>query len=70
MKLTNKYRVLLLLSSTWMMGTGFRFIMMKNSIYQLNLFDTFFDWGVLIVLGFLLFIWVIYSFLKTKEKVF
>jgi len=67
-KLFSRYRMLLLLSSAWMMGTGFRFIMMRHDeIYTYSLFDKFFDWGILFFLGILLFILTVYTFLKEKK---
>jgi len=68
MKLFSKYRMLLLLSSAWSMGTGFRFIMMKpTDIYIFTWFDKFFDYGILFGLGLFLFILTIYTFLKEKR---
>jgi hypothetical protein len=64
-----KYRMLLLLSSAWSMGTGFRFIMMQpHDLYIFSWFDKFFDWGVLFFLGILLFILTIYTFLKEEKN--
>ncbi len=72
MKMKSKYRMLLSLTSAWMIGAGFRFIMMKpTEIYTYSLFDKFFDWGIMFILGLLLFIYTIYSSLlegKIKWK--
>lgn len=61
--------MLSVLSSAWMMGIGFRFIMMRHDeMYTYSLFDKFFDWGALFVLGVLLFISTIVLYLKESSK--
>jgi hypothetical protein len=63
-----RYRALLILSSAWTIGIGFRFIMMQpHDIYMFSWFDKFFDWGVLFVLGMCVLIYVIYDFLKERK---
>ena len=57
------------LSAAWMMGIGFRFLMMsEREIYINNSFDKFFDWGILIILGLLLFITTIFLYIKNNQK--
>jgi len=68
-KIFSPYRILLLLSSAWMMGTGLRFIIMQEyNYYQANLFDKIFDWGGLFVLGLLIMVSTIYKFIKKGGK--
>jgi len=63
-----KYRMLLFLTSAWMIGAGFRFIMMKPSdVYTYSIFDKFFDWGVMFVLGLLLFGYTIFGFYSKRQ---
>ncbi len=63
LKIRTKYRMLLFLTSSWMIGAGFRFIMMRPSdIYTYSLFDKFFDWGIMFVLGLILFGYTLYGF--------
>ena len=62
------YHVLFMFCSGWMMGVGLRFIMMKaTDLYTNSLFDKFFDWGVMFVLGILLLLYAIYDYLKCVE---
>jgi hypothetical protein len=64
-KFLKNHRALLLLSSAWMIGTGFRFIMMKeNDMYIFSWFDKLVDWGILFACGVLLLVLVVYDFLK------
>jgi len=65
----SKYRMLLLLSSAWMMGTGLRFIMMRHDeVYTYSVFDKFFDWGILFGLGVLLFMVTILRYLRETKQ--
>lgn len=67
--LFSKYRMLLLLSSAWMIGTGLRFIMMRHDeVYTYSLFDKFFDWGILFGLGVLLFMVTILRYLRETKQ--
>ena len=62
---------LLSLTSAWCIGIGLRFIFMDTSkeIYVNGVFDKFFDWGGLFILGCLLFIYCIFEFGKVvKDK--
>jgi hypothetical protein len=69
-KISTKYWMLLSLISAWMIGAGFRFIMMKPSeIYTYSMFDKFFDWGIMFVLGVLLFFYILYSYYREKRVV-
>jgi len=44
-----------------MIGAGLRFVMMKPSeIYTYSLFDKVFDWGIMFILGILLFAYTLY----------
>jgi Na+/H+-dicarboxylate symporter len=53
-----------------MMGIGFRFIMMKETdTYGFSWFDKFFDWGVLFVLGLILFLFVVWDYIKEDREV-
>jgi hypothetical protein len=62
-KIGSRYRMLLFLTSAWMTGAGFRFIMMEPSdIYTYSIFDKFFDWGIMFALGITLFAYAIYGF--------
>lgn len=50
------------LSSAWMMGIGLRFIFdgyVNGNVFAVPLFDAVFDWGVLFILGLVLFIYSI-----------
>jgi hypothetical protein len=52
--------------SGWMMGIGLRFFLMQpTDTYVSSLFDKFFDWGVMFVLGILLLIYAVYDYLKS-----
>lgn len=63
--MSKKYRFFLLLSSAWMIGVSFRFIMMRpDEIYTYSLFDKFFDWGVLFLLGVSLLCITVYLYFK------
>jgi len=56
------------LISAWMTGAGLRFIMMKPSeIYTYKIFDKVFDWGIMFVLGILLFIYAIYGYFAEER---
>lgn len=67
--LFSKYRMLLLLSSAWMIGTRLRFIMMRHDeVYTYSLFDKFFDWGILFGLGVLLFMVTILRYLRETKQ--
>jgi len=71
--ITNKYRVLFILSSAWMIGTGIRFLILtlgRTYKYEVSLLDKIFDWGILTLLGVILLIWTVYQYYKSKEKVF
>lgn len=69
MGMLKRYRALLLLSSAWMIGAGFRFIMMRHDdVYTYSLFDKFFDWGIMSLLGVIVLIYVIYDFLKEDKR--
>jgi hypothetical protein len=49
-----------------MMGIGLRFFLMQpTDTYVSSLFDKFFDWGVMFVLGILLLIYAVYDYLKS-----
>jgi hypothetical protein len=62
--------MLLSLISAWMIGAGFRFIMMQPSeIYTYSVFDKFFDWGIMLALGIILFVYTLYSFYSEKRVV-
>lgn len=67
-KIFSKYRVLLLLSSAWMIGIGMRFIMMgHDEIYTYSLFDKVFDWGILLLMGVMLFTVTILRYLRETK---
>lgn len=73
MKITMKYRILFLLSAMWMIGTSIRFLLLqtdKTYAYDAILLDKIFDWGIMLILGLTILIWVIYNYYKSKEKVF
>jgi hypothetical protein len=56
------------LTSAWCMGIGFRFLMMGTTdTYLINPFDKFFDWGILALLGLILFISTIYFTIKISN---
>lgn len=64
------------LSAAWMMGIGLRFIIdgfFNKQLYHVNVFDVFFDWGILFFLGVLLFIVMIYDcrkkYMEEKKNV-
>jgi hypothetical protein len=60
------------LCAAFMIGIGLRFIFdgfFNNNIYKTNIFDVFFDWGLLTILGILLFIYSIYCTLKQQQGV-
>jgi hypothetical protein len=68
MKISARYRMLLSLTSAWMTGAGLRFIMMKPSeVYTYSVFDKVFDWGIMFVLGLLLFLYTMYRYV-VEEK--
>jgi hypothetical protein len=52
-----------------MTGAGLRFILMKpTDIYTYNLFDKFFDWGIMLTLGLLLLSHMIYEYIKEESE--
>jgi len=58
---------LLVACSAWMIGIGFRFIMMhEGEVYFNSPFDKIFDWGGLLLLGLLLFVWNAYDYFKEE----
>jgi len=62
--------MLLSLISAWMIGAGFRFVMMGPSeVYTYSVFDKFFDWGIMFLLGIILFVYTLYSFYAEKRVV-
>jgi hypothetical protein len=61
-------KILIMLSSAWMMATGLRFVLMTEEAYFINLFDKIFDWGVLLLLGILLLTWNAHSYYKERRK--
>ena len=66
--IVTKYHTLLFLTSAWMIGAGFRFIMIKPSdVYMYSIFDKFFDWGIMFVLGLLLFGYTLYCFYSQRQ---
>jgi len=57
-----KPRIFILsLTAAWCIGISIRFLLMGTSTYQLNLLDTMFDWGILLMLGIILLIYNIYE---------
>jgi len=59
----DRYKILLLLSSVWMIGSGLRFLMMKDvDMYMINWLDRIFDWGMMLVLGLILLVAVVYEY--------
>lgn len=61
--------MLLLLSSAWMMGIGLRFVMMQpTDLYTFSWLDKFFDWGVLLMLGVVLFLVTVHGYFKDKKE--
>lgn len=59
------------LCSAWMMGLGLRFIIdgyFNNCVFGVNLFDTIFDWGILLTLGIILLIVTVFTSFK-QEKI-
>jgi hypothetical protein len=72
-KLFSKYRMLLLLSSAWMIGAGSRFIIGYLCNYKayagvvpywMNLFDVLVDWTIILILGLLLFTVTVVTYLR------
>lgn len=62
---------LLSLCSAYMIGLGFRLLIdgfFNHNIFSVNLFDAVFDWGILIILGILLFIYTIHQTIKANEE--
>jgi hypothetical protein len=61
------------LCAAWMIGIGLRFIFdgfFNKNVFSVNVFDVWFDWGVLVVLGLSLFIYSTFRALKeTREEV-
>jgi len=55
--------ILFSLSSAWMIGIGFRFLMMDigNEFYYNSTFDKVFDWGILFLLGIILAVFMVYD---------
>jgi hypothetical protein len=54
-----------------MIGLGFRLLIdgfFNHNIFSVNLFDAVFDWGILIILGILLFIYTIHQTIKANEE--
>ncbi|OYT25528.1 MAG: hypothetical protein B6U95_09075 [Thermofilum sp. ex4484_82] len=62
--------LLRLILSTWAIGIGARFIVayLKGYLYEPNLFDVFFDWGVLVVSGLLTLVDEFVRFRKRMER--
>lgn len=74
-KILTKYRMLLILSSAWMMGTGLRFIIGYFTNYHggdvpywMNLFDVLVDWMILFIVGLVLFIVTIVKYLRETKQ--
>lgn len=64
-----KHKILFLISSAWMIGIGFRFILMQeHHIYYHSLFDKFFDWGGLFLFGTTVFYITIFDYLEEKKN--
>jgi hypothetical protein len=69
LKIASKYRLLLFVGSAWMIGAGLRFVMMRPSeIYTYSIFDKFFDWGIMFILGLILFAYTLYGFYAEKRE--
>jgi len=60
----NKYRMLLLLSSIWMISIGFRVMMVPTEAIVNTGFSQFFLWEALIVFGLILFVTALHMFQK------
>jgi len=51
----------------WMIGISLRFIIdgyFNHMIYKANLFDACFDWGLLLVLGMVVFVLIFFDLRK------
>ena len=62
---------LLSLCSAWMIGTGTRLLVdgfFGNNLFYVPFFDAVFDWGIMIILGSILFVFTIYITLKEQRK--
>jgi len=56
------------LTAAWCIGISMRFLLMGNDTYKLNLWDTFFDWGIMLTLGIILLVYSAYLVYKKLEK--
>ena len=68
----SKYFFFFSLCSAWMIGISIRFIIdgyMNNMVYMANVFDLFFDWGILLVFGVLLFVFSVFFGLKDSSRI-
>jgi hypothetical protein len=62
----NKYRMLLLLSSIWMVSAGNRIMVSPTEIPLSISFNQFFLWEALVLLGTVLFTGTLYGYHKEK----
>jgi len=50
------------LISAWCIGIGLRVLLAGERVYLPNLFDKFFDWGGLFLLGVVMLVYTVYDF--------
>lgn len=58
------------LISIWSMAISLRFMIdgyLNNCAYYVNIFDFFFDWSILFLLGFSLYLTCIYDLIKNSK---
>jgi energy-converting hydrogenase Eha subunit F len=60
------------LCGAWMIGISLRFIIdgyLNKQLYQTNGFDACFDWGILLLLGFFVFVLIFFDIRKHYREV-